>query len=75
MPYNGGVVEVATTWVHITNSNTMTVDFSKDLMIGMLRKGATGDEILQILEVIVSEKDENETDTISAWISCKTDHL
>lgn len=44
----------------------MTVDFSKDLMIGMLRKGATGDEILQILEVIVSEKDENETDTISA---------
>ena len=31
----------------------MTVDYSRDLMIGMLRKGQTGDQILQILDAIV----------------------
>ena len=35
----------------------MTVDFSKDVMLGMLRKGATGNQILNILDVIVSDKD------------------
>lgn len=35
----------------------MTVDFSKDVMLGMLRKGATGNQILDILNVIVSDKD------------------
>ena len=36
----------------------MTVDFSRDLMIGMLRKGATGNQILQILDVIVPNQTE-----------------
>lgn len=33
----------------------MTVDFSKDVMLGMLRKGATGNQILDILDVIVPQ--------------------
>jgi hypothetical protein len=36
----------------------MTVDFSKDVMLGMLRKGATGNQILDILDVIVPEQTE-----------------
>lgn len=36
---------------------------SKELMIGALRQGKTGDEILQILEVIASgNHGENETE-------------
>lgn len=46
---------------HSTNvkltQTKMTVDFSKDVMLGMLRKGATGNDILNILNVIVSDKD------------------
>jgi hypothetical protein len=34
----------------------MTVDFSKDVMIGMLRKGATGTQLLDILNVLVPEQ-------------------
>ena len=34
----------------------MTVDFSRDVMVGMLRKGATGNEILDILNVIVPDE-------------------
>ena len=34
----------------------MTVDFSKDMMLGMLRNGATGTQILDILNVIVPEQ-------------------
>jgi hypothetical protein len=36
----------------------MTVDFSKDVMLGMLRKGQTGTQILDILDVIVSDNTE-----------------
>ena len=36
----------------------MTVDFSKDVMLGMLRKGQTGTQILDILNVIVPEQTE-----------------
>ncbi len=36
----------------------MTVDFSKDVMLGMLRRGNTGTEILEILETIVDEETE-----------------
>ena len=36
----------------------MIVDFSKDVMLGMLRKGATGNQILDILDVIVPEQTE-----------------
>ena len=39
----------------------MTVDFSKDVMLGMLRKGETGAEILDILNVIVPEQTEVQT--------------
>ena len=35
----------------------MTNDFNRDLMIAMLRKGSTGDEMLNILNVIVSDND------------------
>lgn len=34
----------------------MTVDFSKDVALGMLRKGATGTQILEILDVIAPEQ-------------------
>jgi hypothetical protein len=36
----------------------MSVDFSRDLMMGMLRKGNTGNEILNILNVIVPDETE-----------------
>jgi hypothetical protein len=36
----------------------MTVAFSKDLMIGMLRKGETGNQILDILDVIAPDNTE-----------------
>lgn len=36
----------------------MTVDFSKDVMLGMLRKGQTGTDILDILNVLVPDKTE-----------------
>jgi hypothetical protein len=44
----------------------MTVDYSRDLMIGMLRKGATGNQILQILDVIVPNQTETDNNTVSA---------
>lgn len=34
----------------------MTVSFSKDMMLGMLRKGATGNQILDILNVLVPDE-------------------
>jgi hypothetical protein len=34
----------------------MTVDFSKDVMLGMLRKGQTGTQILEILNVLVPQE-------------------
>ena len=36
----------------------MTVDFSKDVMLGMLRKGATGTQLLDILNTLVSDQTE-----------------
>ena len=36
----------------------MTVNFSKDVMLGMLRKGQTGTQILDILNVIVPDETE-----------------
>jgi hypothetical protein len=44
----------------------MTVDFSKDVMLGMLRKGATGAQILDILNVIVPEIDSTESEDVAA---------
>jgi hypothetical protein len=34
----------------------MTVSFSKDMMLGMLRKGTTGNQILDILNVLVPDE-------------------
>lgn len=34
---------------------TATVEFSREVMLGMLRKGSTGADILNILDVIVPE--------------------
>ena len=34
-----------------------TVEFSRDVMLGMLRKGKNGKEIMQILNVIAPESD------------------
>ncbi len=36
----------------------MTVDFSKDVMVGMLRKGDTGNDIMNILNVLIPEQTE-----------------
>lgn len=36
---------------------SMTNEFNRDLMIAMLRKGSTGDEMLNILNVIVPNTD------------------
>jgi hypothetical protein len=44
----------------------MTVDFSKDMMIGMLRKGNTGNQLLDILNVIAPEIDSTENESIAA---------
>ncbi len=44
----------------------MTVDFSKDVMIGMLREGDTGNQILDILNVIAPEIDSTESEDIAA---------
>ena len=41
-----------------TNLITMTVDFSKDVMLDMLRKGATGTQLLDILNVLVPDQTE-----------------
>ena len=37
--------------------NSMTNEFNRDLMIAMLRKGSTGDDMLNILNVIVPDND------------------
>ncbi len=42
----------------------MTVSFSKDLMIGMLRKGETGNQILDILDVIAPDQTELTRDQV-----------
>jgi hypothetical protein len=36
----------------------MTVDFSKDVMVGMLRKGDIGNDIMNILNVLIPEQTE-----------------
>jgi hypothetical protein len=36
----------------------MTVDFSRDMMLDMLRNGATGTQLLEILNVIVADQNE-----------------
>lgn len=41
------------------------MSLSRDVMLGMLRKGKTGDQILQILNVIASpSEDDNNTESM-----------
>ncbi len=48
-------IQTLSTNVKLTPTK-MTVDFSKDVMLGMLRKGQTGTQILNILDVIVPQE-------------------
>ena len=41
----------------------MTVDFSRDMMLDMLRNGATGTQLLEILNVIVPDQNEVNQET------------
>jgi hypothetical protein len=47
----------------------MTVSFSKDVMLGMLRKGQTGTQILDILDVIVSDETEVKNDEVTEQVA------
>jgi len=47
----------------------MTVDFSKDVMLGMLRKGQTGTQILDILNVIVPEQTEVQSEEVTEQVA------
>jgi hypothetical protein len=47
----------------------MTVDFSKDVMLGMLRKGQTGTQILDILNVIVPEQTEVQNEEVTEQVA------
>ena len=47
----------------------MTVDFSKDVMLGMLRKGQTGTQILDILNVIVPEQTEVQSENVTEEVA------
>ena len=67
MPYTRGVEEVPPNTSQETLTKQMAVVFSRDLIIGMLRKGLTGNQILQILEVIVPETEvQDEAEAVSA---------
>jgi len=37
--------------------STATVEFSRDVMLGMLRRGQTGGQIMEILNVIAPESE------------------
>lgn len=43
----------------------MTVEFNRELMIGMLRKGQTGDQILQILNAIVPNSEQEVVENLN----------
>lgn len=48
----------------------MMETLSRDLMVGMLRKGQTGDQILEILNVITSTDEvyEDTQEVDAAWV-------
>jgi hypothetical protein len=67
MPYTRGVEEVPPKSPSILYIFIMKTELNRDLMIGMLRKGLTGNQILQILDVIVPETEvQDETEAVSA---------
>ena len=45
------------THTHINLIMSATVEFSREVMLGMLRKGQNGNEIMDILNVIAPESD------------------
>jgi len=65
--YRGGEGRATNPLTNVQLTQTkMTVDFSKDMMIGMLRKGDTGNQLLDILNVIAPEIDSTESGSIAA---------
>ncbi len=61
-------IQTLSTNVKLTPTK-MTVDFSKDVMLGMLRKGQTGTQILNILDVIVSDETEVKNDEVTEQVA------
>lgn len=54
-------------FVHLILSSFLIMALSRDLMVGMLRQGTSGEQVLQILDVIVSTlADEASADTAVA---------
>lgn len=47
----------------------MTVDFSRDVMLGMLRKGQTGADILNILNVLVPDQSEVQSESATGEVA------
>ena len=43
--------------IHFNFIMSATVEFSRDVMLGMLRKGKNGNQIMDILNVIAPESD------------------
>lgn len=67
MLYYRGVEEPPHHKFTLLKQTQMAIDFSRDLMIGMLRKGMTGDQILQILEIVTTPQElPEETEAVSA---------
>jgi hypothetical protein len=65
MLYYRGVEEPPHHKFTLLNQTQMAVTFSRDLMIGMLRKGMTGDQILKILDMITEPQESAEnTETV-----------
>lgn len=46
----------------------MAAELSREMMIGMLRRGQIGEQILQILDVIVPNQTETDSETVSAEV-------
>jgi hypothetical protein len=49
------------------------MDLSRDVMVGMLRRGGTGDQVLQILDVIMSTLSEGSADTATVEVADVTE--
>lgn len=70
MPYYGCKATAAASnrlhLVHLILSSFLIMSLSRDVMVGMLRQGGSGEQVLQILDVIVSTLAEGSADTAVA---------
>ena len=57
MRYHRGVVEVSRPQVQFHLLFLFIMTFSRDLMLGMLRRGSNGEQLLEILDLIVAERE------------------